>query len=80
MQDLFDVVVVAWVPPEVQKQRLLSRDSLTIPRIADAILNSQISIDDKRKKADLVFENTLPPGKQLEDRLNILWKSLVKEN
>jgi len=78
LQDLFDVVVVAWVPPEVQKQRLLSRDSLTIPRIADAILNSQISIDDKRKKADLVFDNTQPLGRMQDEALKVLWKSLVQ--
>lgn len=78
MQDLFDVVVVSWVPVEIQKKRLLSRDPLTTASIADAILSAQLSLDEKKKKADLVFDNTRPPGSDMEQALKDLWMALIK--
>jgi dephospho-CoA kinase len=78
MQDLFDVVVVSWVPVEIQKQRLLSRDPLTTASTADAILGAQLSLDEKKKKADLVFDNTRPPGPEMDQALKDLWTALVR--
>lgn len=78
MQDLFDVVVVSWVPIEIQKQRLLSRDPLTTAGTADAILSAQLSLDEKKIKADLVFDNTRPPGSEMDQALSGLWTALVR--
>lgn len=78
MQDLFDVVVVSWVPVEIQKKRLLSRDPLTTASTADAILSAQLSLDEKKKKADLVFDNSRPPGSDMEQALKDLWMALIK--
>lgn len=77
MQDLFDATVVSWVPREIQRHRLMARDPLTTPATADAILAAQLPLDQKRKLADLVFENTQVPGPDMTAALEKLWQQLV---
>ena len=74
MAHLFDAVIVCWVRSDVQKTRLLKRDPTTTPELADAILKSQLPLDEKRLKADLVFDNSevLDPA-----ALQKLWDELV---
>ena len=57
-----DVTVVVSAPPEVQRERVLSRPGMTAERF-DFILESQMSDTEKRKRASYVIEN----GGDLED-------------
>ncbi len=53
----FDFVVVAYAPRDVQKQRLLQRDQMS-PQEAQARLDAQMDIEEKRELADWVIDNT----------------------
>jgi dephospho-CoA kinase len=79
MENLFDAVVVSWVRKDVQRSRLLSRDHTTTPETADAILANQLPLDEKRMKADIVFDNSLTATdkKACEPELQKLWQTLV---
>jgi hypothetical protein len=35
-------------------------------------------LDEKKKKADLVFDNTRPPGPEMDQALKDLWTALVR--
>lgn len=50
-------VVVVWVPREVQITRLMQRNGLT-RREAEARVKSQMSLDEKRRRADYVIDNS----------------------
>lgn len=74
LEKKFDVVIVSWVRRDVQKTRLLSRDPHTTVEIAEAILNQQMSLDEKKLKADLVFDNSGPLDKAA---LKKIWSQLT---
>jgi dephospho-CoA kinase len=74
LQSSFDVVIVTWVRREVQKNRLLSRDPHTTVETAEAILAQQLSLDEKKLRADLVFDNSGPLEKAA---LKKLWAQLT---
>lgn len=73
-EDLFEKILVVYVPREVQIQRLIARNGLTEEQ-ARARLDSQMDIELKREKADYVIDNSGDPAeteKQIErlmDRL-----------
>jgi len=74
MEKMFDVVVVSWVRRDVQKNRLLTRDPHTTVETAEAILSQQMSLDEKKQKADLVFDNSGPLDKAA---LKKIWSQLT---
>ncbi len=74
MEELFDVKVVCWVRQDIQKERLLKRDTTTTVETAQAILKAQLPLDEKRQKADLVFDNSGAPDPK---NLRQLWDKLV---
>ncbi|CAH9098749.1 unnamed protein product [Cuscuta epithymum] len=49
-------IVVVWVDPETQLQRLMTRDRSTEEE-AKSRINSQMSLDVKREKADIIIDN-----------------------
>jgi dephospho-CoA kinase len=55
--DEFDKVLVIYAPKELQIQRVIKRDSATKEE-ALAILNNQIDIEEKKKKADFIIDNS----------------------
>src|SRR5262249_13370858 len=69
LQGLFSAVVLAYVPPGIQLERLMGR-GVTRERAA-AIMAAQMPIDEKTSRADFVVANsasrekTLPPVQQL---------------
>jgi len=52
-----DAVVVVTTTPEIQRQRILSRDSMTGEKL-DAILARQLPDAEKRKRADFVVDTS----------------------
>ncbi|CBI36820.3 unnamed protein product, partial [Vitis vinifera] len=50
-------IIVVWVDPETQLQRLLARDRASEEDARNRI-NAQMSLDLKRSKADIVIDNT----------------------
>ncbi|WP_145409453.1 dephospho-CoA kinase [Paenibacillus xylanexedens] len=53
----FDEVVVVYVPRELQRERLMSRDGLTGEQ-ADARIAAQMDIEKKKQLADIVIDNS----------------------
>lgn len=56
-QRSFDLVIVAYAPRDVQQQRLIQRDHMS-PQEAQARLEAQMDIDEKKRLADRVIDNT----------------------
>lgn len=50
-------IIVVWVDPETQLQRLMSRDCLSEEQ-AGSRINAQTALDWKRTKADIVIDNS----------------------
>ncbi|WMV54066.1 hypothetical protein MTR67_047451 [Solanum verrucosum] len=50
-------IVVIWVDPETELQRLMTRDG-SMEEEAKSRINAQMSLDLKRSKADIVIDNT----------------------
>ncbi len=55
--DEFDKVLVVYAPKELQIQRVTKRDNVS-EEDAKAILNNQMDIEEKRKKANFVIDNS----------------------
>ena len=55
--DEFDKILVIYAPKELQIQRVTKRDNVS-EEDAKAILNNQMDIEEKRKKADFVIDNS----------------------
>ncbi|MCX5862938.1 MAG: dephospho-CoA kinase [Desulfomonile sp.] len=53
----FDVVIVVYVPREIQEKRLAERDNMSAHEIRSRV-DSQMAIEDKRKRADMIVDNT----------------------
>lgn len=78
-------VIVVWVDPETQLQRLMARDGISEERARNRI-DAQISLDWKKTKADIVIDNSgsrEDTGAQFEEVLNqvtrpLTWKELSR--
>ena len=57
LESQFDLVVCVYCHPEKQKKRLLARDNID-ETLALAMIKEQMDIDIKRKKADVVIDNS----------------------
>lgn len=69
-----DAVIVVWVPREVQLTRLMSRDALS-PAQAEARLAAQLPLDEKRKLATEVIDNS-GSHEQTRAQVQALWERL----
>ena len=57
LESKFDFNILVYTTPEIQITRLMTRDHHTRLE-AQNIINQQISIEDKKKRADLIISNT----------------------
>ncbi|XP_054804424.1 dephospho-CoA kinase-like isoform X2 [Prosopis cineraria] len=57
MDKLTKPIIVVWVDPQTQIQRLMARDR-TCEEDARSRINAQMSLDVKRSKADVIIDNT----------------------
>ncbi len=73
---LVDRTVVVYVSPDVQLQRLMKRDQID-REYALAKMNSQMSLDEKRARADYVLINDGTMGQlreQFDHLFEVLWE------
>jgi len=54
---MFEQIMVVYVPREIQLKRLMHRDGFT-PSEAEARLNTQMPIEDKKNLADVLIDNS----------------------
>ncbi len=57
LEGLYDKIVVVYVPRAVQLGRLTMRDGLA-PEQAESRLSAQLDIEEKRRRADFVIDNS----------------------
>ncbi|MEK0316113.1 dephospho-CoA kinase [Cohnella sp. 56] len=74
LQHLYEGVMVAYVPRDVQRMRLIERDGLT-PEQADMRIRTQMDIEQKRQLADYVIDNSGTLA-DTEAQLDLFWQSL----
>jgi len=76
MQSMFDHLLMVYVPEEEQLKRLIKRDKNT-KKLAMKIIQSQISVEEKKKQCDLMVDNS---GSLEETRaqVKIIWEKLNK--
>lgn len=75
MQSVFHKIVVVHVSPETQLKRLLRREGITVEAAA-ARIASQMSIDEKRRQADYVIDNT-GNVEETEKRVAEVWQLVL---
>lgn len=68
-------LIVVWVPPEVQRARLLARDHLSEAE-ADARIGAQSPLDDKRALATYVVDNS-GSREATRHQVEAIWKALL---
>lgn len=73
-EKLYKAVVVVYVPPQMQVQRLMARDGVS-QEAAEQSLEAQIPLEEKRKKAQFVVDNS---GSLQETRKQVraVWQTL----
>ena len=76
LQAMFDRVLVVYVSPEQQVERLAARDGISRD-VAANILNSQLPIDEKVGQADYIIDNGGPLEKTRR-QVEALWDKLKK--
>lgn len=74
-QERLDRLWLVWVDAETQINRLMARDSLDRER-ALARINAQMALDEKRRYADLVIDNT-GSLQATEAQVDRAWRSLL---
>ncbi len=76
MQSMFDHLLMVYVPEKEQLKRLIKRDRNT-KELAMKIIESQISVEEKKKQCDLMIDNS---GSLEETRaqVKIIWEKLNK--
>lgn len=53
----FDLIIVVYIPRELQEKRLADRDGISLREIQSR-LDAQMDIEEKRKRADVVIDNS----------------------
>ncbi|MBI5568785.1 MAG: dephospho-CoA kinase [Desulfomonile tiedjei] len=73
---LFDLVIVVYAPAQVQLERLMQRDHMPLEE-ARSRLDAQMPIEDKRKLADRVVDNSGTP-EQTRAQVQRTWEELER--
>lgn len=57
LESMFERVMLVYAPASIQKERLMKRNQLTAEE-AVARINSQMDIEEKKRKADVIIDNS----------------------
>ncbi|MEK8212637.1 dephospho-CoA kinase [Paenibacillus sp. FSL L8-0463] len=74
LDNLFAQIVVVYVPREVQLDRLMERNGLSLEQ-AQGRLDAQLDIELKRRRADYIIDNSGTLA-QTEQQVAVLWDRL----
>ena len=74
LQSLFHKILLVYLPPGKQIQRLMERDGISRER-AERILAAQLPIDEKRAYADYLIDNSGDPA-DTERQVREVWEKL----
>ena len=72
----FDIVILVFCSPEIQLQRLISRDKIS-PAEAERTLSMQFPIDSKKDHSDYIIENSGELERTLR-QVDELWTGILK--
>lgn len=73
LESLYEEVMVVYVPREMQLERLIKRDGLSVSE-AQSRLNAQMDIELKKKQADIVIDNSQGLS-ETERQIDDFWRS-----
>jgi len=76
MHPMFHHILIAYAPEEEQKRRLIERDGLT-EEMAMNMINSQLSVEEKKGYCDLLIDNS-GSLEETREQVQELWKKLKK--
>lgn len=76
MQHLFHKILLVYIPPEMQIKRLMKRDHISRD-LATKMLAAQWPIDQKRRLADFLVDNSGPLA-ETEKQVQEIWETLQK--
>lgn len=72
LEGLYEEIMVVYVPRPIQLERLMLRDRLTLEQ-AEARLQAQMDIEEKRERADVLIDNSR--GKEETERqVDAFWR------
>lgn len=75
LEELYERIMVVYVPRSLQLERLVKRDGLTQEQ-AELRLAAQMDIEEKRRRADIVINNS-GSCEETESRVDDFWRSQV---
>jgi len=75
LNTMFEQVMVVYVPRELQLERLMQRDELTLEQ-AEARIRAQMDIEHKKERADILIDNSLGMDKT-ELQIEEFWQNQV---
>ena len=76
LQFLFDKLLLVYVRPQIQAERLAVRDGITVAE-AENIMKSQLPIDEKAGYADFVIHNEGSLA-ETKEKVQAVWDALQK--
>lgn len=77
MYTLCDKNILVYVNEDIQIERLIARDGIT-KELAKKIIDSQMSLDEKKSKSDILIENN-DSLEELEKKVEIVYKKILEE-
>lgn len=77
MYTLCDKKILVYVNEDIQIERLIARDGIT-KELAKKIIDSQMSLDEKKSKSDILIENN-DSLEELEKKVEMVYKKILEE-
>lgn len=75
LEELYERIMVVYVPRSLQLERLVKRDALTEEQ-AELRLAAQMDIEEKRRRADIVINNSRS-CEETESQVDDFWRSQI---
>jgi dephospho-CoA kinase len=75
LEGRFDTVILAYVPPEVQIERLAARDGVSRPN-AERALTMQLPIESKKARSHFIIDNSLDLA-NTRRQVEAVWRKLL---
>ena len=77
MYTLCDKNILVYVNEDIQIERLIARDGIT-KELSKKIIDSQMSLDEKKSKSDILIENN-DSLEELEKKVEMVYKKILEE-